>query len=1415
MSIKQDIVNNYNNIIKLEEIKINSNESDKYTIPKIIHQIWIGPNKMPSMWMNTLKNEYIAKYPEWEYKLWTEKELNELNMINNIQYLKEQTFYGKSNIARYEILYQYGGIYIDSDSVWVNEKSFDDLLEKSSDKGLFFSWENQKEELISVGVIGAAKNHPLTLKIITLIKDRCINNPSNQPVYNSGQYLITALYKENPNSLHIYPSIYFNPLYHNELKIGNVKDIQIHKKIDISNETYLFQYWYSTLNLANMVNLYMDNNNTTPLVSIVMSYINRKEQLLFSLKTISETSYKNIEVVIVDDGSSDEHRLEDIIKNYWFKIKLIRIDPICKNYNSPCIPYNIGFKIASGDIIVIQNPEVCHVGDCIKSIIENIKDDEYMTFNCYGMNNFDENRKLINEYNNSADKIMDVNNLISIMDQSFGGSVSLREQPGGWLNHHSKHYTAYHYLAALTTDTLNKIGGGFCELYKNGICLEDIDFIKTLIYYKITFDIHEFGNNNPFCIHQYHVSPYPIPYDKRIDLLNINLQVFSKRMSSIGMGTNQDIHSNFKMPDPQLINPIKKIESSHEQLANMNLNNIPKIMHSYYQYDDFSLLNFITYYSFKHHNPDWKIKLYIGNNNLSKNKYIIYLTIKNIIEVQLVDFNNINFTNNASNVQKKDYISYYILGTEGGVWMDSDIMTLKPIKDISIRQNLIIGDPNNIDTVIAYDNNMFYIALMMSKEKNSFFKHLADLALEYVNIRHFQHLGNNYIKELYTDLNNLKQKKQELNIFNMPIEYYLPIGSDQLNNFFHTNYKLNNNSFGIYLYQFSQIYREYSEKLNNNLIKTGSMLEHVTKYSDSARATYSDIKLTIDTKINKIIIFGANGMLGNYIKKYFTKKRTYEIVTINRDKYDVMKNTIQDLHKILLDNKIDDNTLIFNAIGMIPHASKNYEVSNEMYSKINISFPASLSTICEKYGAKMIHPTTDCVFSGTKGNYSEKDIHDTTTIYGKTKSRGEQINCTIIRTSIIGEEINNKRSLLEWVKSNKEGEINGYVNHYWNGITCLQFAKVVDKIISENLYWKGVQHIYSPNTVSKYELIKMISEIYNLDIKIKEHSTEEKCDMRISSIYETNKILNIPDLREQIIELKNNSTIYSKSYSLDNLKNIPKILYLYWDGGNKLSFLQYLTVKTFRELNSDWEIIIYTPEVRFDSITWAQAEQKTPYDGRDYYDRLKEHNVTFKTIDFEKIGFKNEISEVIKSDYLRYYLLGNFGGCWADFDIVFIKSMKEIDISEYEIHGNYDDIDTILPFFDNHYPIGFLMSSKNNPIFLNILNNCMPNYDLNSYQSIGYVLIRKLYNDLQVMKNKHPEINILNIPGSSYLPYASSIMDAIFYRDLPDKVNNDTLGIHWFNGSPIAKNFQNQLDKDIHPKTGSLYKYIEKYLYLK
>lgn len=162
----------------------------------------------------------------------------------------------------------------------------------------------------------------------------------------------------------------------------------------------------------------------------------------------------------------------------------------------------------------------------------------------------------------------------------------------------------------------------------------------------------------------------------------------------------------------------------------------------------------------------------------------------------------------------------------------------------------------------------------------------------------------------------------------------------------------------------------------------------------------------------------------------------------------------------------------------------------------------------------------NCVFSGNYGQYTETTPHDCIDVYGKTKSLGEPTNCTVVRSSIIGEEAGQSRSLIEWIKSMKDKSANGYTNHLWNGVTCLQMAKIFENIIANNKYWKGTRHVFSPDSVTKYELVKLVSDVYNLNINVTPVEAGIPCDRTLSTIY-SDANFDIPLLKIQIEELYN------------------------------------------------------------------------------------------------------------------------------------------------------------------------------------------------------------------------------------------------------------------------------------------------------
>ena len=270
--------------------------------------------------------------------------------------------------------------------------------------------------------------------------------------------------------------------------------------------------------------------------------------------------------------------------------------------------------------------------------------------------------------------------------------------------------------------------------------------------------------------------------------------------------------------------------------------------------------------------------------------------------------------------------------------------------------------------------------------------------------------------------------------------------------------------------------------------------------------------------MKNIIIFGSTGMLGRYVYKVLSKE--YNVICINREDFDIVNDSWNKL-QLLIETKSNEYDTIINCAGIIPQ--KTLQSDYKTYIRVNTLFPHKLQEFSTYYKLKFIHITTDCVFSGSSSNYLETSLHTETNIYGISKSLGELENSCVIRTSIIGEELQYKNSLLEWVISNKNKTINGFENHYWNGVSCLTLANIIKEIIDKSIYWKGIKHIYSPDSISKYELCILINNIYNLNITINPIKTETDCNKTIASIYKSEFI--IDNIDKQIMAQKDFSLI--------------------------------------------------------------------------------------------------------------------------------------------------------------------------------------------------------------------------------------------------------------------------------------------------
>ena len=236
------------------------------------------------------------------------------------------------------------------------------------------------------------------------------------------------------------------------------------------------------------------------------------------------------------------------------------------------------------------------------------------------------------------------------------------------------------------------------------------------------------------------------------------------------------------------------------------------------------------------------------------------------------------------------------------------------------------------------------------------------------------------------------------------------------------------------------------------------------------------------------------------------------------------KNTIFHFLEISEDNieefLVDINPdIIINTAGVTTRREKESTINQIKFT--NSLLPNILSNWSEKNGCRLIHFSTDCVFSGEKGNYKDDDKPDALDTYGKTKSLGEVrgTNTLTLRSSMIGFELYNKTELLEWVLSNQNKSINGFSNVIYSGITTSLMSKIVNKIVNDFPDLSGIYNVSSA-PLSKYSLLKKINAIFGLNIKIK--SIESKASnksLEYSNFFMITGI-EIPDWDSMLKELK-------------------------------------------------------------------------------------------------------------------------------------------------------------------------------------------------------------------------------------------------------------------------------------------------------
>jgi dTDP-4-dehydrorhamnose reductase len=245
----------------------------------------------------------------------------------------------------------------------------------------------------------------------------------------------------------------------------------------------------------------------------------------------------------------------------------------------------------------------------------------------------------------------------------------------------------------------------------------------------------------------------------------------------------------------------------------------------------------------------------------------------------------------------------------------------------------------------------------------------------------------------------------------------------------------------------------------------------------------------------RILIIGGAGMLGHkMVQRLGVRHDVFS--TIRSDITAVEKYGIHDKAKTLTGIDVTDldvvekaivtvrPDVVINAVGII----KQIPAANDVIRALSINsiFPHRLSLLAESKGFRLICISTDCVFDGKRGFYTEDDIPNAVDLYGQSKRWGEVVSggkCLTIRTSIIGRELGTKHSLVEWFLGNSGGNVNGYRNAIYSGFPTWELSEITCSILADHPDLTGLYHV-SSEPINKFELLTLIRNEFKLDIEI-------------------------------------------------------------------------------------------------------------------------------------------------------------------------------------------------------------------------------------------------------------------------------------------------------------------------------------------
>jgi len=288
----------------------------------------------------------------------------------------------------------------------------------------------------------------------------------------------------------------------------------------------------------------------------------------------------------------------------------------------------------------------------------------------------------------------------------------------------------------------------------------------------------------------------------------------------------------------------------------------------------------------------------------------------------------------------------------------------------------------------------------------------------------------------------------------------------------------------------------------------------------------------------KILILGGDGMLGHQAFLHLGERhqakvtlrldevsyRNYGIFSDDKAYFGVDLRSLDRLTEVMADFQPE---AVINGVGIVKQRTMAKESIPSL--EINALLPHRLAVLCQASRSRLVHLSTDCVFSGRKGNYAEADQSDAEDLYGRTKYLGEvhEGHCLTLRTSIIGRELSRRKSLVEWFLA-QEGAVKGFTQAKYTGFTTLEMSRIIETMLMKHPAAHGVYQV-SSDPINKFELLKLLRKAFSKEVTITVDN-QFRCDRSLDSSRFRMEFKYMPPTWEAMVTELAQTTAESKLY---------------------------------------------------------------------------------------------------------------------------------------------------------------------------------------------------------------------------------------------------------------------------------------------